>query len=109
MPTSSLPTSGSRIRRLDADVTQNPATPRSRLSLAEMDCLLSQVRHSLHDGGYPELRRISPQIQDSIVVLTGHVTTWHLKQMAQTVVRRLDGVSGVMNQLIVSQHSNTRL
>jgi hypothetical protein len=108
MPTHTLPTSDSRIRRLNTGAATTPAASRSQPSLAGADCLLIRIRHCLRTGGYPELSRVMPQLQDSVVVLTGRVSTWHLKQVAQTVVRRLDGVSDVMNHLVVSPQSKTQ-
>jgi osmotically-inducible protein OsmY len=47
-------------------------------------------------------RRLRLDTQDGRVVLTGSVGTWYHKQMAQEIVRRVDGVREIENCLEVT-------
>lgn len=51
--------------------------------------------------GYSELTRIGCRVDDGTVELMGSVPSFFLKQMAQTLVLRLD-VKGVRNDIQVS-------
>jgi osmotically-inducible protein OsmY len=56
---------------------------------------------SLQDSGYAALSLVGCRAHGDRVVLDGSVPTYHLKQLAQTVVQRVAGVGRVDNQLAV--------
>jgi osmotically-inducible protein OsmY len=47
------------------------------------------------------LREVSVQLQDDEILLTGSVSTWHEKQLAQESVRVADTGHRIRNQLTV--------
>lgn len=50
---------------------------------------------------------ISAQCSEGVFVLEGHVDSFHKKQMAQELARRVSGVKLVVNRLIVDPASVT--
>ncbi len=55
----------------------------------------------LRRNPYPSLKNISCQVRDGVVVLRGCLPTYYLKQIAQEVVARLEGVEAIDNQIQV--------
>ena len=55
----------------------------------------------LRRSRYPALRAVSCDYQDGVLVLRGCLPSYYLKQVAQEVVARLDGVQAVDNQIQV--------
>jgi len=51
----------------------------------------------LHSNSYTALRRLRCEVTEGVVIVHGVVPSYYLKQMVQTIVRRLDGIQGVMN------------
>ena len=51
---------------------------------------------------YTILRRVRCAIQNDVLVLTGVVPTYYGKQIAQELLRDLDSIAGIDNQLVVS-------
>ncbi len=78
------------------------ATPhgRSRNQLEEI------VRRRLRESSYVQLRDITCCSTAGVVVLSGRVTSFYLKQVAQMVVSYIDGVEQVDNQLEVIDWPN---
>lgn len=60
-----------------------------------------EVELSLQRTGYLELRGIRCLMQDGEVTLQGNVTTYYMKQVAQSLVRRIAGVISVRNEIAV--------
>ena len=61
------------------------------------DRVSSALRHSPHLSGH----HLCPKTRDGHVELHGSVTTFFQKQMAQEVIRRVDGVQRIANELVV--------
>ena len=59
------------------------------------------VGKALVESGYVDLRSIQCQVSDGFVKLTGCVSSFYVKQIAQTAVMRLQQVRGIENQLRV--------
>ncbi len=55
----------------------------------------------LQSSGFPALRRLRCEVTESVVIVEGVVSSYYLKQMAQTVLQRLDGIRRVTNLLEV--------
>lgn len=51
--------------------------------------------------GYADLQQIRGEAKDDVIVLTGTVPSYYLKQVAQTVARNMDGITHVENRLEV--------
>lgn len=62
--------------------------------------LLAAAR--LKASRYPELWRVDCQWDSGSVVLVGNVPTFYLKQVAQTLVRGVDGVGQIDNRIRVT-------
>ena len=55
----------------------------------------------LRQAPYLELRHVNCTFHDGILILQGQVSSYYLRQMAQTVVQGLEGVEAIDNQLEV--------
>ncbi len=64
--------------------------------------LVEQVQSALNRNPYFPTRKLRVEAADGHVRIEGTVGSFFQKQMAQEVVRRLDGVERVVNQLQVS-------
>ncbi len=75
------------------------------LSTNSLPCvspLADIVTQRLHASGRPRLRNVRVQEQRGIVLLTGHVPTYFLKQVAQSIASSVDGVVSVRNEMVVT-------
>lgn len=61
----------------------------------------SSVKSELHSSGYRSLREIDCHVHEDMVILSGIVPSFYMKQIAQTVVMKIDGVNGIENRLRV--------
>lgn len=52
--------------------------------------------------------RLNCEYCEGVVVLRGRVHSFHEKQMAQELIRRVDGVKVVVNRLVVDRSQFTR-
>ncbi len=64
--------------------------------------LLDQVQGALSNSPHVPSHQVHVETTDGHVLIEGTVGSFFQKQMAQEVVRRLDGVQHVENQLQVS-------
>jgi hypothetical protein len=76
-------------------VTLIPCHPIEAAS--DHDCLCDMVQERLHASGYLFLRRLSCEVVDGVVTVSGRVPTFHLKQVAQEVLMSIGSVRGVQN------------
>lgn len=51
-----------------------------------------------HESPYHEIRLLTCTFEDGVLTIGGRLPTFHMKQIAQTVVRDIDGVEQVQNQ-----------
>lgn len=63
--------------------------------------LLELVDDALRNSGYHTLRRVKVSISRGRVRLAGQVTSYHLKQIAQTAAMSVEGVEELENRLVV--------
>jgi osmotically-inducible protein OsmY len=61
----------------------------------------AQARQRLSQSPYRELKNVSCGTNEGVLVLRGKVSSFYLKQLAQELVRRTDGVGAIVNQLEV--------
>jgi osmotically-inducible protein OsmY len=59
------------------------------------------VTSELHASGYRPLIFVECYVHEGLVILSGSVPSFYLKQIAQTVVMKIDGVNGIENELRV--------
>jgi osmotically-inducible protein OsmY len=55
----------------------------------------------LRDGQYRALAEVTCEFHEGVLILRGRVTSFFLKQIAQTVVRNVEGVIEIDNRLEV--------
>lgn len=82
------------LNQRDGRIDQPPTTERQ-------DRRGDQVASRLAASGYPSLRNVQCEVSEDVMVLSGTVSSYYLKQMAQTVAGQTDGVGRVKNRLQV--------
>ncbi len=60
-----------------------------------------EIRQQLDDSPHHELRNVRVQVGAQQIVLTGTVSTYFIKQMAQETARRAEDRRQVLNQVKV--------
>ena len=83
-------------RPVHNSVTKNEFSMKHRL-----EAELQMHGLSVNDG-------LSCEYCEGVVVLRGRVQSFHEKQLAQELVRRMDGVNIVVNRLVVDRAKFTR-
>jgi osmotically-inducible protein OsmY len=80
----------------------------NEMSLAEMSDsdeadreLLQQVKSSLHQLGYRAIGTLEIQIERGTAVLQGRVPTFYLRQIAVECVKRMTGVTQIIDRIDV--------
>ena len=64
---------------------------------------LDEAQRRLQASGYRALRSISCEYHEGMFVLRGKVPSFYMKQVAQELVRSVEGVSTIVNCLEVSE------
>jgi hypothetical protein len=64
--------------------------------------LIDVLAQSLRATGYPALRNLTVELVAGRIVLAGQVPTYHQKQLAQSVVQRVDQAREIANNIEVS-------
>jgi osmotically-inducible protein OsmY len=59
------------------------------------------VREALHHNSLRGLARVTCELRAGMAILHGKVSSFYLKQLAQEVVKKVDGVELVVNQVDV--------
>jgi hypothetical protein len=62
-----------------------------------------EVERRLRDSSRAEFHRAKCDIHDGILILSGNVSNFHSKQLAQEIARKVDGVNFIVNRLHVDQ------
>ena len=57
----------------------------------------------LHSSGYAVLRRLECEVTDAVVIVHGILPSYYLKQVAQEIILRLEGIQGVLNLVEVRE------
>jgi osmotically-inducible protein OsmY len=76
-------------------------TPESFAVVVEVDSIAEEAERVLSESAYPDLRRLRCDANEGVVTIRGRLPSFFLKQMAQTIVSRIDGVCRVNNQIKV--------
>ena len=77
---------------------------KTRVSTEKQVIEAGQTR--LRTSGYRQLHFVSCEFHEGVLTLRGYVSTFHLKQIAQTLIRDLDGVGEINNRLEVAGSLN---
>ena len=80
---------------------QHPRTP----TPTDDEILESRVNRVLAASGYAVLRQIRVSSRGGCVHLEGCVPSYYLKQLAQVMARRAEGVNWICNDLVVPEGS----
>ena len=80
------------------------------VSVPEKDSVADAADRRLRDSGYFEVRELSCEHHEGVLVLRGQVSSWDQKQLAQEVVRHLPGVEAIINvvDVVASSQSERR-
>ena len=73
----------------------------SQLSADEAVAAAAQKRFS--ESSYAALRWVACEYHEGMFVLRGTVPSFHMKQLAQELVRKIEGVGAVVNALEVER------
>jgi osmotically-inducible protein OsmY len=85
-----------------ATIAQGPFTGNSRSSYGtSSQGLVAIAEARLRASRLAALQGVSCSFDGGILTLHGVVASYHLKQLAQTIVRNLDDVSQVENRILV--------
>jgi osmotically-inducible protein OsmY len=68
----------------------------------EKPSVQTEAQLRLRKSGYRQLRRVSCEFHEGVLTLRGQVSSFYLKQVAQTLIGRLDGVGAINNRLDVA-------
>jgi hypothetical protein len=61
------------------------------------------VLEALRQSSHPVLRRLTVEETDSTIVITGRVSSYYLKQLAQETVMTVRGPRDVVNRVLVAR------
>ena len=67
----------------------------------EAQVVQAKAQSRLRKSGYHQLQHISCEFHEGVLTLRGRVSSFYLKQVAQTLINQLDGVGEVNNRLEV--------
>ena len=79
------------------EISSNPIDKRS----SEDTTIQRRVVSSLHNLGYVELNQIGCNVVRGQVTLCGEISSYYLKQVAQTIALKVPGVGQVFNNIDV--------
>jgi hypothetical protein len=77
------------------------AVPPPKVGREEDPDLQEEAQAALRSSHYRPLWHLHCQVQAGVAVLSGIVSSYYLKQMAQTVLLSLKRLNGVENRLVV--------
>ncbi|MCC6127492.1 MAG: BON domain-containing protein [Pirellulales bacterium] len=67
------------------------------------------VRSSLEQSAYHVLRTVSFSYEHGVLLLRGQLPTYFHKQLAQEAVRRINGVTRIVNQIEVTSEPSLNI
>ena len=70
---------------------------------AKKPLVQAEAQSQLRQSGYHELHLISCEFHEGVLTLRGRISSFHLKQVAQELIRQLDGSEEVNNRLEVAE------
>ena len=74
------------------------------LSLTETDShVCHAARTALQSTGYRDLAKLGCHVNEGVIVLSGRVSSYYLKQLAQEAVLRLKLALGIDNSVVVQR------
>jgi osmotically-inducible protein OsmY len=83
------------------DYEETGFTEHHDTSISKRPQIEEAAERRLRQSRYLELRAVSCEFHEGVLTLRGRVPSYYLKQMAQSLVDRIPGVSELDNQLEV--------
>lgn len=80
--------------------TNSSSNPRNRES---EEAIWQQLTDRLAANNYLSGDEVDFEYDDGVVVLRGHVSSFHEKQIVQEVVRKVAGIRIIVNRLVVDR------
>ena len=80
-------------------------TPVSKSADHKDHPVVAEARSRLRSTGYTSVGRVECRFDDGTLVLTGKVTSYYQKQIAQAAVMPIEGVSRLVNDIEVRSRS----
>jgi len=71
--------------------------------MTESESPLDIADRLLRDSSYHMVRQVKCSFQDGVLTMEGRLPSFHLKQVAQTVVQGIDGVARIENRIEVTE------
>ena len=68
--------------------------------------VVHQAAHALRRSSHPSLRRLSVEGSGEVLIITGRVHTYYLKQLAQETIMPVRGSYQLINQVNVESAVN---
>lgn len=69
----------------------------------EDDLIRRSAQRKFRESGYFVLRDVQCRVEQGIVTLFGTVPSYYMKQIAQTIILRMEGAEGVQNFVVVEK------
>jgi len=82
-------------------MTTTPATPETTSGVGD-EALCAAARSALRYSGYGALERLACEVRSGVVTLSGVVSSFYIKQMAQAALLKLPMLRAVDNQVRVA-------
>jgi osmotically-inducible protein OsmY len=92
---------------MTASTLQAPHGSTGNEEAREQD-VLEAVENRLWNSAYLEMRRVSCTFHEGVLVLTGRVSSYHRRQVAQEIVQGLEGIEAIDNRLEVVPGRSSR-
>lgn len=105
MVTSLAPETSERVFTLNSEMQiglDSTAHPQTGWEANAEHMRVDRVRWALRATGYRELRKLAIEIDGGSVKLDGRVSSYHLKQLAQSAVKHVPGVAFIVNAVVVA-------
>ena len=91
-------------QRIEEQRIEEQRIEEQRIETLKMELTVqTEAQSRLRKSAYHGLRLIACEFHEGVLSLRGRVSSFHLKQIAQTLVRGLDGVGEINNRLEVAR------
>ncbi len=81
------------------------AVTQSAVTEPQMTSLRQEVISALHQKGYSQLRTLTVHTDPGTVIIEGVLPTYYLRQIALECIKRVSGVSVIVDRIQVTNYS----
>jgi osmotically-inducible protein OsmY len=78
-----------------------PTSASTAIACPDSNPVLDRIKQRLRQSNYREMRGISCEFREGTAILQGRVCSFYAKQTAQELIRHIDGVVEIRNNLEV--------